>query len=115
MTLSSKGIERTHAAIRNADMVFWLIDGSHDHPDTRDPILNHIPADKPQIILFNKLTCWMRIQELRVKKIPSESIYLPKLAQALSYYAEKYWKSLAGNSNPAGEGGLWPGNVTWKH
>jgi tRNA modification GTPase len=53
--IEQKGIERTHAAIKNADMVIWLVDSSQHQPDTKDQILNYIPADKPQITLYNKI------------------------------------------------------------
>jgi len=53
--VEQKGIERTHAAIKNATMVIWLVDSSQHQPDTKDQMLNYIPADKPQITLFNKI------------------------------------------------------------
>lgn len=53
--VEQKGIERTHAAIQNSNMVIWLVDSSHHQPDIKDQILDYIPANKPQITVFNKI------------------------------------------------------------
>lgn len=53
--VEQKGIERTHAAIRNANMVIWLVDSSQQQPDIKDQIFSYISADKPQITVFNKI------------------------------------------------------------
>lgn len=50
-----KGIERTHAAIKNANLVLRLFDRSQHVIDTVDPIQKYIPADKPQLTVFNKI------------------------------------------------------------
>lgn len=52
--VEQKGIERTHAAIRNANMVIWLVDSSQQS-DIKDQIFSYISADKPQITVFNKI------------------------------------------------------------
>ncbi len=53
--VEQKGIERTHAAIQNSHMVIRLIDNSQQQPDFKDQIPDCIPADKPQITVFNKI------------------------------------------------------------
>ena len=55
--VEQKGIERTHAAIQSAHMVIWLIDSSLQQPDSDNgnQLLAYIPADKPQITVFNKI------------------------------------------------------------
>ncbi len=53
--VEQKGIERTHAAIKNANMVIRLVDSSQQPPDINDQASNYIPAEKPQITVFNKI------------------------------------------------------------
>ncbi len=53
--VEQKGIERTHTAIRSANLVLHLIDSSQHQPDTKDQIQKCIPSDKPLITVFNKI------------------------------------------------------------
>ncbi|MDV6340404.1 tRNA uridine-5-carboxymethylaminomethyl(34) synthesis GTPase MnmE [Nitrosomonas sp. Is24] len=53
--VEQKGIERTHAAIRDANMVLRLIDSSQPQPAENNPAQHAIPAGKPQITVFNKI------------------------------------------------------------
>ncbi|WP_090317673.1 tRNA uridine-5-carboxymethylaminomethyl(34) synthesis GTPase MnmE [Nitrosomonas oligotropha] len=53
--VEQKGIERTYAAIRDANMVLRLIDSSQPQPDEHNPVQHAIPAGKPQITVFNKI------------------------------------------------------------
>lgn len=102
--VEQKGIERTHAAIKNADMVFWLIDGSHDHPDTRDPILNHIPADKPQITLFNKIDLLDENPRIEGKEDTIRIYLSAKTGAGIELLRRKILEIVGWQFNPAGEG-----------
>lgn len=53
--VEKKGIERTHAAINNADVIIWLIDSSEQHPSAAEEMPRDLPADKPQLTLYNKI------------------------------------------------------------
>ncbi|MBY0474815.1 MAG: tRNA uridine-5-carboxymethylaminomethyl(34) synthesis GTPase MnmE [Nitrosomonas sp.] len=53
--VEQKGIERTLAAIKRANLVLRLLDSSQHRHDAPDPIQQYIPADKPQITVFNKI------------------------------------------------------------
>ncbi|MBX9637349.1 MAG: tRNA uridine-5-carboxymethylaminomethyl(34) synthesis GTPase MnmE [Nitrosomonas sp.] len=53
--VEQKGIERTYAAIRDANMVLRLIDSSQPQPAEHNPVQHAIPAGKPQITVFNKI------------------------------------------------------------
>ena len=53
--VEQKGIERTHAAISNADVIIWLVDSSQRHPPATEEIFKDFPADKPQLTLYNKI------------------------------------------------------------
>ncbi len=53
--VEQKGIERTHAAIRDADILIHLVDLSGDSRTQDDISLYAYSNDKPQIIVFNKI------------------------------------------------------------
>lgn len=53
--VEQKGIERTHAAIKNAHMILWLTDTSQQSTGIKDEILNQIPPEIPQITVRNKI------------------------------------------------------------
>ncbi|WP_295625481.1 tRNA uridine-5-carboxymethylaminomethyl(34) synthesis GTPase MnmE [uncultured Nitrosomonas sp.] len=53
--VEQKGIERTLAAIKRANLVLRLLDSSQHRHDAPDSIQQYIPADKPQITVFNKI------------------------------------------------------------
>lgn len=53
--VEQKGIERTLAAIKRANLVLRLLDSSQHRLGTPDPIQQYIPADKPRITVFNKI------------------------------------------------------------
>ncbi|WP_107802170.1 tRNA uridine-5-carboxymethylaminomethyl(34) synthesis GTPase MnmE [Nitrosomonas oligotropha] len=53
--VEQKGIERTYAAIRDANMVLRLIDSSQPQPAEHNPVQHAIPAGKPKITVFNKI------------------------------------------------------------
>ncbi|GKS68179.1 tRNA modification GTPase trmE [Nitrosomonas sp. PY1] len=50
-----KGIERTHAAIKNAHMIVWVMDISQRSPSTEAETMYSIPADIPRITVHNKI------------------------------------------------------------
>ncbi len=54
--VEQKGIERTQAAVRNADILIHLIDGSCQHiDDINAAILTAFSIDKPHITIINKI------------------------------------------------------------
>ncbi len=53
--VEQKGIERTLAAIKRANLVLRLLDSNQHQAGAFDPIQQYIPADKPQITVFNKI------------------------------------------------------------
>ncbi|MBK7490794.1 MAG: tRNA uridine-5-carboxymethylaminomethyl(34) synthesis GTPase MnmE [Nitrosomonas sp.] len=53
--VEQKGIERTYAAIRDANMVLQLIDSSQPQPAEHNQAQHAIPVGKPQITVFNKI------------------------------------------------------------
>lgn len=65
--VEQKGIERTHAAIEGAHMAIGLIDASN-HLDRNDPVMCHIPADKQQLIVCNKIDLFNESPRIERKK-----------------------------------------------
>ena len=53
--VEKKGIERTYAAIKNANMVIWLVDASQPRADIKNQMSSYILTNKPQITIFNKI------------------------------------------------------------
>ena len=53
--VEQKGIERTHAVMKDAHMIIILIDASRRRPDPNDPVICNTPEDKPQLIVCNKI------------------------------------------------------------
>ena len=53
--VEQKGIERTHAAIKNAHMVIWIMDISRRLPPIDVEAIHSISADIPRITVYNKI------------------------------------------------------------
>lgn len=53
--VEQKGIERTHAAIKNAHMVIWIMDISRRLPSINAKAIHSISADIPRITVYNKI------------------------------------------------------------
>lgn len=53
--VEQKGIERTHAAIKNAHMVIWIMDINRRLPPIDVETMHSISADIPRITVYNKI------------------------------------------------------------
>lgn len=53
--VEQKGIERTHAAIKNAHMVIWIMDISRQLPPIDVEAIHSISVDIPRITVYNKI------------------------------------------------------------
>ncbi|MEK7778555.1 MAG: tRNA uridine-5-carboxymethylaminomethyl(34) synthesis GTPase MnmE [Pseudomonadota bacterium] len=53
--VEQKGIERTHAAIKNAHMVIWIMDINRQLPPIDVETMHSISADIPRITVYNKI------------------------------------------------------------
>lgn len=53
--VEQKGIERTHAAIKNAHMVIWIMDVNRRSPPIDVETIHSISADIPRITVYNKI------------------------------------------------------------
>jgi tRNA modification GTPase len=53
--VEQKGIERTHAAIKNAHMIIWIMDISRRLPPIDVETMHSISADIPRITVYNKI------------------------------------------------------------
>lgn len=50
-----KGIERTHAVMKDAHMIIELIDTGHPLPDQNNAAICHMSTEKPHIVVYNKI------------------------------------------------------------
>lgn len=102
--VEQKGIERTHAAIQSANMVIWLIDSSRQQSDSNDQMLGYIPADKPQITVFNKIDLLNEAPRIEDEK-NNISIHLSaKTGAGIELLRHKILAIAGWQFNPAGEG-----------
>lgn len=102
--VEQKGIDRTYAAIRNANMVLQLIDSSQNNPDIKDHIQKHIPFDKPLITVFNKID--LLNEQPRIEGVKTDiSIHLSaKTGAGIELLRQKILDIIGWQSNQAGEG-----------
>ncbi len=102
--VEQKGIERTHAAIQNANMVIWLIDGSQQHYEKKEQILTHIPAEKPQITLFNKIDLLNENPRMEVEKNNIKIHLSAKTGAGIELLRRKILEIAGWQFNQGGEG-----------
>lgn len=99
-----KGIERTLVEIQRSSVILQLFDGSRSMIDKGDSIQRIIPADKPQVIVFNKIDLigeTPRIEEKENKSI----IYLSaKTGAGIALLRQKILEIVGWQCNQAGEG-----------
>ncbi|WP_258363800.1 tRNA uridine-5-carboxymethylaminomethyl(34) synthesis GTPase MnmE [Nitrosomonas ureae] len=102
--VEQKGIERTLAAIKRANLVLRLLDSSQHQADTPDPIKQYIPDDKPQITVFNKID--LRNENPKIEEDEhNSSIYLSaKTGAGIELLRQKILHLAGWQFNHAGEG-----------
>ena len=62
------GMERSWAALQQADLVLWIVDGSEPLTEA-DRVLVASLADKPVIVVINKIDLPSRMDELQVRRL----------------------------------------------
>lgn len=102
--VEQKGIDRTHAAIRNANMVLQLIDSSQNNPDIKDQIQKHIPFDKPLITVFNKIDLLNEQPRIEGEKADISIHLSAKTGAGIELLRQKILDIIGWQSNQAGEG-----------
>lgn len=102
--VEQKGIERTHAAIKNANMIIWLVDSSQHQADIRDQIFDYIPANKPQLTVFNKIDLLNESPRIEDEKNSIKIHLSAKTGTGIELLRKKILEIAGWQFNPAGEG-----------
>jgi tRNA modification GTPase len=102
--VEQKGIERTHAAIKNADMVLRLIDSSQHQSAATDSAQNYIPAGKPQITVFNKIDLTRENSRIEGEETNSTIYLSAKTGEGIELLRKKILEIAGWQFNHAGEG-----------
>lgn len=102
--VEQKGIERTHAAIKNANMIIWLVDSSQHQPNIQDQILDYIPTNKPQLTVFNKIDLLNESPRIEDEKNSIKIHLSAKTGTGIELLRKKILEIAGWQFNPAGEG-----------
>lgn len=102
--VEQKGIERTHAAIKNADMVLRLIDSTQHQSAAKDSAQNYIPAGKPQITVFNKIDLTHENPRIEGEEANSTIYLSAKTGAGMELLRKKILEIAGWQFNHAGEG-----------
>ena len=102
--VEQKGIERTHAAIKNANMIIWLVDSSQQQTDIKDQSNKYIPANKPQITVFNKIDLLNENPRIEDKENNIKIHLSAKTGTGIELLRKKILEIAGWQFNPAGEG-----------
>lgn len=102
--VEQKGIERTHAAIKNATMVIRLIDSSHHQSDSSDQVIDHIPAGKPQITVINKIDLLSESPKIEDEENNIKIHISAKTGAGIELLRKKMLEIVGWRFNQAGEG-----------
>ena len=102
--VEQKGIERTHAAIKTANMVIRLVDSSQQQPDINDQASNYIPTGKPQITVFNKIDLLNENAKIENEKNSIEIHLSAKTGEGIELLRKKILEIAGWQFNLGGEG-----------
>lgn len=102
--VEQKGIERTLVAIKRANLVLWLLDSSQHRAVAPDPIQQYIPADKPQITVFNKIDLLNEKPKMEGEEHKSIIHLSAKTGAGIELLRQKILDMAGWQFNHAGEG-----------
>lgn len=103
--VEQKGIERTQAAVRNADMRIHLIDGSrHFADDTRTSALTAFSIDKPHITVINKIDLLDAQPKMEISDHHVEIHLSAKTGAGIDMLREQILKTAGWDTNQTEEG-----------
>ena len=102
--VEQKGIERTHAAIKDANLVLRLVDCSQYDSAESDSARQAVPTGKPQITVFNKIDLVGEDSRIEEQK-GNSAIYLSaKTGAGIELLRRKILEIAGWRLNQAGEG-----------
>ncbi len=102
--VEQKGIERTLVAIERANLVLRLLDSSQHRHDAPDPMQRYIPADKPQITVFNKIDLLNETPKMEGEGHNSTIHLSAKTGAGIELLRQKILNMAGWQFNHAGEG-----------
>jgi len=103
--VEQKGIERTQAAVKDADILIHLIDGSRQLPDdSQGDILSVFSINKPHITIFNKIDLSNESPCIETCKNHVEIHLSAKTGAGMDLLRERILKAVGWQTNRTEEG-----------
>jgi tRNA modification GTPase len=103
--VEQKGIERTQAAVRNADILIHLIDGSNPVAgDTSKVILTAFSIDKPHITVINKIDLLHAQPRIETSNHHAEIYLSARTGAGIEMLREQILKTAGWQTNQTEEG-----------
>lgn len=103
--VEQKGIERTQAAVKDADILIHLIDGSRQLPDdSQDDILSVFSINKPHITIFNKIDLSKESPRIETRNNHVEIHLSAKTGAGMDLLRERILKASGWQTNRTEEG-----------
>ena len=85
-------------------MIIWLVDSSQQQTDIKDQSNKYIPADKPQITVFNKIDLLNENPRIEDKENNIKIHLSAKTGTGIELLRKKILEIAGWQFNPAGEG-----------
>lgn len=98
------GIERTYAAVENADLVLLLVDSQNGLSEADQDLLKKLPAKLPVLIVFNKIDLLNQSAKIEDKNKHSIIYLSAKTGIGVDLLCEKILTLVGWHSHLAGEG-----------
>ncbi len=102
--VEQKGIARTQAAVKDADILIRLIDSSRAVPDEDNDILQAFSIDKPHITVFNKIDLNSQTPAIKTSAHAVEVYLSAKTGAGVELLREQILHAAGWHANQAGEG-----------
>ncbi len=102
--VEQKGIERTHTAIKNANIVLQLVDSRQHQPEIKDQIQKYLPFDKPLVTVFNKIDLLNQQPRIEGEKTDISIHLSAKTGAGIELLRQKILDIVGWQFNHSGEG-----------
>ncbi len=102
--IEKSGIDRTHAAIKKADVVLLIMDSRCQQDDANNMILDSLPAELPRIIVYNKIDLSQNSPSVHDDGSGSVVYLSAKTGAGVTLLRQKLLEIIGWQSNNSGEG-----------